>query len=60
MNVLEKNIFVLVNSRIKVLYLRIKELETNWDGGCIQNWAMIRNQQLIHDELKDGVLKYLE
>ncbi|MCM3741976.1 IS256 family transposase, partial [Oceanobacillus luteolus] len=45
---------------LKVLYLRVKELENKWDGGRIQNWAMVMNQLLLHDELKDRVLKYLE
>jgi hypothetical protein len=38
----------------------VKEFETKWEGGRIQNWAMVMNQLLLHDELKDRVLKYLE
>ncbi|RST59927.1 transposase [Siminovitchia terrae] len=58
--VTKKGAFPNENALLKVLYLRIKELETKWEGGRIQNWAMVRNQLLLHDELKDRVLKYLE
>ena len=58
--VTKKGAFPNENALLKVLYLRIKELETKWDGGRIQNWAMVRNQLLLHDELKDRVLRYLE
>ena len=58
--VTKKGAFPNENALLKVLYLRIKELETKWEGGRIQNWAMVRNQLLLHDELKDRVLRYLE
>ncbi|MCM3742478.1 IS256 family transposase, partial [Oceanobacillus luteolus] len=58
--VIKKGAFPNENALLKVLYLRVKELETKWEGGRIQNWAMVMNQLLLHDELKDRVLKYLE
>ncbi|GIN96904.1 IS256 family transposase [Siminovitchia terrae] len=58
--VTKKGAFPNENALLKVLYLRIKELETKWEGGRIQNWAMVRNQLLLHEELKDRVLRYLE
>jgi putative transposase len=58
--VTKKGAFPNENALLKVLYLRVKELETKWEGGQIQNWAMVMNQLLLHDELKDRVLKYLE
>ncbi|MDQ0342531.1 transposase-like protein [Lederbergia wuyishanensis] len=58
--VTKKGAFPNENALLKVLYLRIKELETKWDSGGIQNWVMVRNQLLLHDELKDRVSKYLE
>ncbi|WP_213020461.1 transposase, partial [Siminovitchia terrae] len=58
--VTKKGAFPNENALLKVLYLRIKELETKWEGGRIQNWAMVRNQLLLHDELKDRALRYLE
>lgn len=57
--VTKKGAFPNENALLKVLYLRVKELETKWEGGRIQNWAMVMNQLLLHDELKDRVLKYL-
>lgn len=58
--VTKKGAFPNENALLKVLFLRIKELEVKWEGGHIQNWAMVMNQLLIHDELKSRVLKYLE
>ncbi|MDN6160807.1 MAG: IS256 family transposase [Staphylococcus equorum] len=58
--VTKKGAFPNENALLKVLFLRIKELEIKWEDGRIQNWAMVMNQLLIHDELKDRVLKYLE
>ena len=58
--VTKKGAFPNENALLKVLYLRIKELETKWDGGHVQNWAMVRNQLLLHEELNDKVLQYLE
>lgn len=53
--VTKKGAFPNENALLKVLFLRIKELETKWEGGHIQNWAMVMNQLLLHDELKDSV-----
>lgn len=58
--VTKKGAFPNENALLKVLFLRIKELESKWEGGHIQNWAMVMNQFLIHDDFKDRVLKYLE
>ncbi|GIN92160.1 hypothetical protein J22TS1_32110 [Siminovitchia terrae] len=55
--VTKKGAFPNENALLKVLCLRIKELESKWDGG---HWAMVRNQLLLHDGLKERVLKYLE
>ncbi len=58
--VTKKGAFPNENALLKVLFLRVKELETKWKGGHIQNWSMVMNQLLLHDKLKDRVLKYLE
>lgn len=58
--VTKKGAFPHENALLKALFLRIKELEIKWEGGHIQGWAMVMNQLLIHDNLKDRVLKYLE
>lgn len=58
--VTKKGAFPNENALLKVLYLRVKELEAKWKGGHISNWAMVMNQLLVHDQLKDRALKYLE
>ncbi|MDY0404248.1 IS256 family transposase [Virgibacillus sp. 179-BFC.A HS] len=58
--VTKKGAFPNENALLKVLYLRVQELESKWKDGQMQNWAMVMNQFLLHDHLKDRVLKYLE
>jgi len=58
--VTKKGAFPNENALLKVLYLRVTELEKKWEGGHIQNWSMVMNQLLLHENLKDRVLKYLE
>lgn len=58
--VTKKGAFPYENALLKVLYLRTKELENKWNGGHVRQWAMVMNQLLLHDHLKDRVLKYLE
>ncbi|UJL48175.1 IS256 family transposase [Virgibacillus sp. NKC19-16] len=58
--VTKKGAFPNENALLKVLYLRVTELEKKWEGGYIQSWPMVMNQLLLHENLKDRVLKYLE
>ncbi|WP_220095190.1 IS256 family transposase [Bacillus sp. 03113] len=58
--VTKKGAFPNENALFKLLYLRTQELEKKWDGGFIQNWSMVMNQLLVHEHLKNRVLKYLE
>ncbi|MEC2121280.1 transposase, partial [Bacillus subtilis] len=58
--VTKKGAFPHENALLKILFLRTKELEKKWDGGRIQQWAMVMNQLLVHDHLKERVKKYLE
>ncbi|AVQ98364.1 IS256 family transposase [Oceanobacillus iheyensis] len=58
--VTKKGAFPNENALLKVLYLRIKELETKWEGGHIQNWPLVMNQLLLHENLKERALKYME
>nr|WP_174613195.1 IS256 family transposase [Virgibacillus ihumii] len=58
--VTKKGAFPNENALLKLLFLRIRELEDKWDGGHLRNWAMVMNQLLVHDHFKDRVLKYLE
>jgi len=57
--VTKKGAFPNENALLKVLYLRVKELEKKWEGGHIQNWSLAMNQLLIDDRLKERVLKYI-
>ncbi len=57
--VTKKGAFPNENALLKVLYLRVKELENKWEGGHIQNWSLAMNQLLMDDRLKDRVLKYI-
>ncbi|MDQ0272185.1 transposase-like protein [Cytobacillus purgationiresistens] len=58
--VTKKGVFPHENALFKLLYLRIQELETKWEGGHIQNWSMVMNQFLLHEKLKERALTYLE
>jgi putative transposase len=57
--VTKKGAFPNENALLKVLYLRVKELETKWEGGHVHNWSLAMNQLLMDDRLKDRVLKYI-
>lgn len=58
--VTKKGAFPNENALFKVLYLRIQELEKKWDGGFIKNWPLVINQLLLHENLKNRVLKFME
>jgi putative transposase len=57
--VTKKGAFPNENSLLKVLYLRVKELEAKWESGHINNWSMVMNQLLVHQELEERVHKYI-
>jgi transposase-like protein len=57
--VTKKGAFPNESALLKVLYLRIKELEKKWEGGRIQNWSMVMNQLLVHEGLEERVQKYI-
>lgn len=52
-----KGAFINENALMKVLYLRIQDLQKNWSKG-ISNWTKIRNELAILFE--DRFLKYIE
>lgn len=57
--VTRKGAFPHENALLKVLYLRVLELENKWNGGgFIKGWSLVLNQLLMDDRLKDRVLKY--
>lgn len=53
----KKGAFPNENTLLKVLYLRVKELETKWKGGYIQKWSIVMNQLLLHENLKERAFK---
>ena len=57
--VTKKGAFPHENALLKVLYLRIKELETKWENGHISNWSLVRNQLLMYEGLEERVCKYM-
>lgn len=42
----------------KALYLRITELYKKWSGRPVSNWATVKNQLSMDDEIKTLFLKY--
>lgn len=57
--VTKKGAFPNENALLKLLYLRVTELERKWEKSIgIRNWAMVRNQLMTNDKLKKRLLKY--
>ena len=57
--VTKKGAFPSEDTVFKVLYLRITELYKRWTRP-VSNWAMVRNQLLLEESMKDRLLKYEE
>ena len=57
--VTKKGVFPSEDAVFKVLYLRITELYKRWTRP-VSNWAMVRNQLLLEESMKDRLLKYEE
>ncbi|MET3682892.1 transposase-like protein [Alkalibacillus flavidus] len=55
----QKGAFPNENALLKVLYLRIKELESKWKSGHIQNWSFVMNQLLVNEGLEERMQKYI-
>ncbi len=47
------------NALLKILYLRVKELDQKWSSGDVPNWSMVINQLLINEKFTERVNKYL-
>lgn len=56
--VTKKGAFPNENSLLKLLYLRITELYKKWNNRPISNWALVRNQLDMDENLKERVKKY--
>lgn len=57
--VTKKGAFPNENALLKLLYLRVCELNKKWNDSSIQNWAMVRNQLDAHPDFKERVRKYI-
>ena len=57
--VTKKEAFPNENALLKLLYLRVCELNKKWDNSSIQNWAMVRNQLDAHPDFKSRIRKYI-
>jgi len=58
--VTKKGAFPHENALLKLLFLRIRELEVKWATGFVPNWAQVLNQLLINESLQTRAAKYLE
>lgn len=56
--VTKKGAFPNENALLKLLYLRITELYKKWNNRPISNWALVRNQLDMDENLKERVKKY--
>lgn len=56
--VTKKGAFPNENALLKLLFIRTKELQKKWSTGYIPNWSMVMNQLLLHNQIKDRVIKY--
>ena len=56
--VMKQGAFPNENALLKLLYLRIAELYTKWNGSCVQNWAMVRNQLMVNSKFQTLKQKY--
>lgn len=57
--VIKKGAFPHEGAVIKLLYLRILELERKWNGRPVSNWAMVRNQLEMNEAFKNRMIPYM-
>lgn len=56
--VTKKGAFPNENALLKVLYLRVKELQNKGNGGHIRNCSMVLNQLMVNDKFSKRIEKY--
>ena len=56
--VTKKGAFPNETSLLKLLFLRIKELEKKWNYRPVANWALVRNQLDVDDRIRERIRKY--
>lgn len=57
--VVKKGSFPNDDSALKILYLRVKELDKKWETGRMRNWSQVRNQLYIVPEIRERIEKYI-
>lgn len=58
--VTKKGAFPNETAVIKSLYLRVTELMRKWKDRSVPNWAMVRNQLEMKEDIKARMMKYME
>ena len=56
--VTKKGAFPSDDALLKLLYLRITELYKKWNNRPVSNWALVRNQLALNDNIQQRILKY--
>lgn len=56
--VTKKGAFPSEDALLKLLYLRITELYKKWNNRPVPNWALVRNQLAINDNIQQKILKF--
>ncbi len=56
--VTNKGAFPNENALLKLLFLRVKELQKKWKGRRVSNWALVRNQLEVNERIKQRIMKY--
>jgi transposase-like protein len=51
----KKGSFINADSALKLLYLRVKELDKKWATGHMRNWSAVRNQLYIIPKIKERI-----
>lgn len=56
--VTKKGAFPNERALLKLLYLRVSELESKWAVGHIRNWALVLNQLMVNEAYSKRIEKY--
>ena len=56
--VTKKGAFPNENALLKLLYLRVTELYKKWKNRPASNWALVRNQLSINENMQARIMKY--
>lgn len=56
--VTKKGAFPSEDSLLKLLFLRVTELNKKWKDRAVANWALVRNQLSMDDSIQNRILKY--